>query len=114
MREWEFVILSREEEKENALQFVKAFAETQGENRFVSASVWCCIENIFLAATAEGLACSMRIPVGNEGLQVAETDHAPKGYMLPCYIGLGFPTKDAVILEQVEHQVKSTLHFGKW
>lgn len=116
-REWEFVILRGEEEKENALQFVKAFAEAQGENRFVSASaspqqkmyadampkqysmlrksgcvilpffkggnslfhvcsvsslnsfasVWCCIENIFLAATAEGAACSMRIPVGNEG-----------------------------------------------
>ena len=27
-------------------------------------SIWCVIENIFLAATAEGLACSMRIPVG--------------------------------------------------
>lgn len=148
-REWEFVILRGEEEKENALQFVKAFAEAQGENRFVSASaspqqkmyadampkqysmlrksgcvilpffkggnslfhassvsslnsfasVWCCIENIFLAATAEGAACSMRIPVGNEGLQVAEAVHAPKGYLLPCYIGLGYPAKDAAVLE---------------
>lgn len=163
-REWEFVILREEEEKENALQFVKAFAGAQGENRFVSASaspqqkmyadampkqysmlaksgcvilpffkggnslfhassvsslnsfasVWCCIENIFLAATAEGLACSMRIPVGNEGLQVAETVHVPKGYMLPCYIGLGYPAKDVAVLEQVERPVTSTLHFGKW
>ncbi|MDB2128015.1 nitroreductase family protein [Enterocloster clostridioformis] len=163
-REWEFVILREEEEKENALQFVKAFADAQGENRFVSASaspqqkmyadampkqysmlsksgcvilpffkggnslfyassvstlnsfasVWCCIENIFLAATAEGLACSMRIPVGNEGLQVAETVHAPKGYILPCYIGLGYPAKDAAILEQEERPVTNTLHFGKW
>lgn len=163
-REWEFVILREEEEKENALKFVKAFAKAQGENRFVSASaspqqkmyadampkqysmlaksgcvilpffkggnslfhassvsslnpfasVWCCIENIFLAATAEGLACSMRIPVGNEGLQVAETVHAPKGYILPCYIGLGYPAKDAAVLEQVERPVTRTLHFGKW
>lgn len=163
-REWEFVILCEEEEKENALQFVKAFAKAQGENCFVSASaspqqkmyadampkqysmlaksgcvilpffkggnslfhassvsslnsfasVWCCIENIFLAATAEGLACSMRIPVGNEGLQVAETVHAPKGYMLPCYIGLGYPAKDVAVLEQVERPVAKTLHFGKW
>lgn len=163
-REWEFVILREEEEKENALQFVKAFADAQGENRFVSASaspqqkmyadampkqhsmlsksgcvilpffkggnslfhassvstlnsfasVWCCIENIFLAATAEGLACSMRIPVGNEGPQVAETVHVPKGYILPCYIGLGYPAKDAAILEQVERPVTNTLHFGKW
>lgn len=30
-------------------------------------SIWCVIENIFLASTAEGLACSMRIPVGDEG-----------------------------------------------
>lgn len=78
------------------------------------ASVWCCIENNFLAATAEGAACSMRIPVGNEGLQVAEAVHAPKSYLLPCYIGLGYPAKDAAVLEQVERPVKNTLHFGKW
>lgn len=30
-------------------------------------SIWCVIENIFLAATAEGLACSMRIPVVLKG-----------------------------------------------
>lgn len=28
------------------------------------ASIWCCIENIFLAATAEGYACNLRIPLG--------------------------------------------------
>lgn len=163
-REWEFVILRGKEEKENALQYVKAFAAAQRENHPVSelsspqqkmyadampkqysmlsksgcvilpffkggnnlfhassinslnsfASIWCCIENIFLAAAAEGLACSMRIPVGNEGLLAAEAVHAPKDYMLPCYIGLGYPEEDAVVLEQVERPVKSTLHFGRW
>lgn len=163
-REWEFVILREKTEKENALQFAKAWSASQEENNAVSvlgtpaqrmyayamprqysmlaksgcvilpffkggsslfhassvsglnsfASVWCCIENIFLAATAEGLAYSMRIPVGNEGLQVAETVHAPKGYILPCYIGLGYPAKDAAVLEQVERPVTSRLHFGKW
>lgn len=34
-------------------------------------SIWCVVENIFLAATAEGLACSMRIPVGSEGPNAA-------------------------------------------
>ena len=29
-------------------------------------TIWCVIENIFLAATAEGLACSMRIPLNEE------------------------------------------------
>lgn len=163
-REWEFVILREPEEKENALQFVKSFADAQGENRYVNASAslqqkmyadampkqysmlsksgcvilpffkggnslfhgtsvsalnsfassWCCIENIFLAATAEGLVCSMRIPVGNEGLQVAETVNAPKGYMLPCYIGIGYPAEDADVVEQVERKTSDTLHFGKW
>lgn len=78
------------------------------------ASVWCCIENIFLAATAEGLACSMRIPVGDEGLKAAEAVHVPEGYMLPCYIGLSYPAENAAVVEQVERPVKSTLHFGTW
>ena len=30
------------------------------------ASVWCCIENILLAAAAEGLGCALRIPTGEE------------------------------------------------
>ena len=37
-----------------------------------------------------------------------------KGYILHCYIGLGYPAKDAAVLEQVERPVKNTLHFGKW
>ena len=31
------------------------------------ASIWCSIENLFLAATAEGYGCNLRIPLGNEG-----------------------------------------------
>ena len=90
-REWEFVILLGEEEKENALQFVKAFAEAQGENRFVSASA--------------------------SPQQKMYADAMPKQYsmlrksgcvILPCYIGLGYPAKDAAVLEQVERPVKNT------
>ena len=29
-------------------------------------TIWCVVENIFLAATAEGLSCSMRIPLDDE------------------------------------------------
>lgn len=36
-REWEFVILREKEEKENALQFVKAWSTTQEERKSVSA-----------------------------------------------------------------------------
>lgn len=162
-RNWEFVVLREKEEKDNALQFVKAFAEKQGENRMVSApvssaqkmyayamprqysmlfqsgcvilpfcretttfrasslgalnsfaSIWCVIENIFLATAAEGLACSMRIPVGNEWNQVREAVGVPEGYLMPCYIGLGYPMENGKVLEQVEREVKSVIHTGKW
>lgn len=77
-------------------------------------SIWCVIENIFLAATAEGLACSMRIPVGEEGLNVAKVVGAPQDYLLPCYIGLGYPAEDKPLVEQVEYSAKQKMHFGKW
>lgn len=154
-REWEFVMLEEQAEKENALRFVKAFAEGYSKNDKVPenaslpqkmyayamprqytmlaecgcvilpffrgtdngmpfASVWCCIENIFLAAAAEGLACSMRIPVGNEGTNVAKAVNAPSGYMMPCYIGVGYPKKDAAAVEQVKRDPDSVMHKGKW
>lgn len=68
-------------------------------------SIWCVIENIFLAATAEGLACSMRIPVGIEGEKVADIVGAPDNYLLPCYIGLGYPA---------ENKAEDKMHIGKW
>ena len=78
------------------------------------ASIWCVVENIFLAATAEGFACSMRIPVGGEGPNAARAVGAPDGYMLPCYIGLGVPADGSPAIEQVEYTAKQKMHFGKW
>lgn len=78
------------------------------------ASIWCVIENIFLAATAEGLACSMRIPVGEEGPNAAKAVGAPEDYLLPCYIGLGYPADDKPEVEQVLYTAKQKIHFGKW
>lgn len=77
-------------------------------------SIWCVIENIFLAATAEGLACSMRIPVGEEGLNAAKAVGAPEDYLLPCYIGLGYPAEDQPDVEQVQYTAKQKMHYGKW
>ena len=36
-------------------------------------TIWCVIENIFLAATAEGLGCSMRIPLNKEHDDIVKT-----------------------------------------
>ena len=77
-------------------------------------SIWCVIENIFLSATAEGLACSMRIPVADEGINAAKAVGAPDDYMLPCYIGLGYPAENNALIEQVEYCAKQKIHYGKW
>lgn len=77
-------------------------------------SIWCVIENIFLAATAEELACSMRIPVGEEGVNAAKAVGAPDNYLLPCYIGLGYPADDIPFVEQIEYTAKQKMHYGKW
>lgn len=69
---------------------------------------------MFLAATAEGLACSMRIPVGKEGEAVAKSVNAPENYLLPCYIGLGYPAADKPEIEQVQYKAEDKIHFGKW
>ena len=162
-RNWEFIILHSQQEKETALQFAKAWSVSREEQREVSAlgsipqrmyayamprqysmlvtapyvvipafkgsgiwgartvnrlnsfaSIWCVVENILLAATAEGLACSMRIPVGEEGKQVMSVLEVPEGYVMPCYIGIGHPAENAHVVEQIEKTVKDTLHFGKW
>lgn len=78
------------------------------------ASIWCAIENIFLAATAEGLACSLRIPVGEEGPNAAKAVGAPENYLLPCYIGLGYPADDTPAVEQIVYTAQEKMHFGRW
>ncbi len=77
-------------------------------------SIWCVIENIFLASAAEGLSCSMRIPVGKEGKNVADVLGVPENYMLPCYIGLGYPSDDSPEVEQVKYGAEEKMHYGKW
>lgn len=165
LRNWEFVILRDETDKENALKFIKQGVKPQLEilkqvlvngtpqqKMYADAmpkqysmlfnashiilpffkstsavlkpscvsslnpisSIGCVIENIFLAATAEGLACSMRIPVGEEGANVAKAVGAPENYLLPCYIGIGYPADDKAVVEQVQYTAEQKMHYGKW
>lgn len=78
------------------------------------ASIWCCIENIFLAATAEGYACNLRIPLGDEDKHARKILGFPEDYMMPCFIGLGVPAKDAKVVEQKVIDVKGRMHQNKW
>ena len=81
-------------------------------NRF--ASIWCCIENILLAAVAKGIFGVTRIPLGNESEHIKSVIHHPDDYVLPCYLALGYPAKDAVINIQKESSAKDKMHINKW
>lgn len=78
------------------------------------ASAWCVVENIFLAAAAEGLACSVRIPVGEESANVCRLLNVPGPYMLPCYIGIGVPAEESAGFEQNVFHAADKLHYGTW
>lgn len=78
------------------------------------ASIWCCIENIFLAGTEEGYACNLRIPLGDEDKHARNVLGFPQDYMMPCFIGLGMPIKDAKMVEQKEINLKERIHINKW
>jgi nitroreductase len=78
------------------------------------ASIWCCIENILLAATSEGLSASIRIPLGREPEHILEILNHPKEYVMPCYIALGYPSPKATIVQQKEYNLEDKIHVNKW
>ena len=78
------------------------------------ASIWCSIENIFLAATAEGYGCNLRIPLGNEGEYAREILGFPNDYFMPCFIGIGKPKKGVSPVKQKEINIKERIHWDKF
>ena len=77
-------------------------------------TIWCVVENIFLAATAEGLQCSMRIPLNEEHDIVKAKLKVPATYMIPVFIGIGYADPSEKELEQSYPDVEKQLHFGTW
>ncbi len=78
------------------------------------ASIWCSIENIFLAATAEGYACNLRVPLGNEGEYARTVLGFPNDYFMPCFIGIGIPKIDTPIIKQKEIDILERIHWDKF
>ncbi|MBQ6565490.1 MAG: nitroreductase family protein, partial [Treponema sp.] len=78
------------------------------------ATIWCSIENLWLAATAEGYGCNVRIPLGNEEAVAQKVLGFPDGYMIPCFIGIGRPAPDAVIARQLDADIGEQLHWQKF
>ena len=78
------------------------------------ASVWCCIENMLLAAAAEGLYGVTRIPFDAEIAHLKATLNVPEGYEIACYLALGYPSKDRPALSQTKVSARDKIHIDKW
>ena len=78
------------------------------------ASIWCSIENLFLAATAEGYGCNLRIPLGNEADHAREVLGFPEDYFMPCFIGIGVPKKDAPVVKQQDIRTEDRIHWNSF
>ena len=78
------------------------------------ASIWCSIENIFLAAAAEGLGCNLRVPLGNEGEYAREVLGFPNHYFMPCFIGIGRPKKGIAPVKQKKINIKERIHWDSF
>lgn len=78
------------------------------------ASIWCSIENIFLASTAEGYGCTLRVPLGDEEEYARKVLGFPNDYFMPCFIGIGKPEKDAPVIKQKDIDIKERIHLNKW
>lgn len=78
------------------------------------ASIWCCIENILLAAAAEGLGCALRIPLSGEAEYVGRILNLPENYAFPCYLAIGHPEDGVVLPKPIDRDLESKLHLNAW
>ena len=78
------------------------------------ASVWCAIENLWIAATSEGYGCNVRIPMGNEEEITKKALGIPDNYLIPCFMGIGRPAQNAVRTEQLDVDPNKQIHWNKF
>jgi len=78
------------------------------------ASIWCCIENILLAAAAEGIFGVTRIPMDDESRHIKSVINHPADYVMPCYIALGYPSENVAVPKQKEASAKERIHIDTW
>ena len=78
------------------------------------ASIWCCIENILLAAASEGILGVTRIPMTEESEHIQTVVGHPDNYVMPCYIALGYPAKNASMPKQKIIHAKDRIRINSW
>ena len=77
-------------------------------------AAWALVENMLLAATAEGLGSAVHIPVKKEPEQIRQFLQIPDGWYLPTLVILGYASPEAEIPRQVEATVQKKVHWNKW
>lgn len=87
-------------------------AEQSSLNYFASA--WCALENMLLAATAEGLGCVFHIPVSDEAEKIKKIVGAPEGYEFTCLLTMGYPAENAFLPRQKEIDIERRIHADAW
>lgn len=78
------------------------------------ASAWCALENMLLAATAEGLGTVFHIPVSDETKKIKEIVGAPEGYEFTCLLTMGYPAENAFLPKQKEINIEDRIHTNVW
>lgn len=77
-------------------------------------ATWALIENMLLAATAEGLGSVVHIPVKKEPGQIHDFMKIPSSHYLPALVILGYPARDALVPTQVKATVENKVHWNRW
>ena len=77
-------------------------------------ATWALVENMLLAATAEGLGSVVHIPVRKEPEQIKEFLKIPDGWYLPTLVILGYASPDAEVPSQVKATVENKVRWNKW
>lgn len=78
------------------------------------ASAWCALENMLLAATAEGLGTAFHIPVSDEVKKIKEIVNAPEGYEFICLLTMGYPAQNAFLPRQKAINIEDRIHINIW
>lgn len=89
---------------------IKDFTHINDLNR--SASIWCCIENMLLAMTAEGIFGVMRIPHNIDGIR--SLLNIPNYYEIATIISFGYPADNAARCKQNPVNIDEHVHINKF
>lgn len=87
-------------------------AEQSSLNYFASA--WCALENMLLAATAEGLETVFHIPVSDEADKIKKIVNAPSEYEFICLLTMGYPAENAFLPKQKAIHIEDRVHTNVW